>query len=80
VSDAVPNTAFEAVAVIVTVPVVTPVATPLAFTVAMALSLLDQVNVVLTGLLLASNAAARKACVAPVMMLAEAGDTMTVAG
>src|SRR5215218_2738598 len=69
-----------AVAVICASPGATPVAIPFAVTVAMAGSLLDQVNTTPpTGWLEASNAVAVNACVAPCTTVALAGVTVTLA-
>jgi hypothetical protein len=78
---AVPDTRFDAVAVIVAVPAPTPVAIPLVASIVATLgSLVDQANVVDTGLFDASNAVAVKACVAPASIEAVLGETVTVAG
>src|ERR1043166_2657749 len=77
VSEALPFTPSDAVAVIVAVPWPTPVATPLASTVAIAVALLDQVNVVLIGPP-GPVSAAEKLCVAPAFTVAVDGVTLTV--
>src|SRR5689334_15532416 len=76
---AVPATPFAAVAVRVTLPAATPVASPQPSTVAIVLSLLVQVNVVVTGLCEASNAAAVYGVVAYVFTSVESGVTVTLA-
>ena len=79
-SAAEPDTPLGAAAVIVASPVATPVATPPAFTVAIVASLVVQVKVTPEiGCWLASNAAAVNAWVPPTMIVALAGDTVTLA-
>jgi hypothetical protein len=76
---AVAATPLADVAVIVTNPAATPVATPFASTVAMAASLLDQVNVVLVGLFDASSAVAVNVVVTPTVTPVESGEMVTLA-